>query len=506
MQLSKVLFAILLFPLGAIAATADEIPKVQDFEKTVLALSELKIHADRFEVAYGTGFCVDRSCQTVATNYHIGKMTNASKIKGRKIVSKYDATGPDDAGATLLHPAYGGPPMRFNGSHDLTLFKLDRPLPFHHGIGFRLEELRLGQEVEIYAYPLESKFEPRTLIRYRGRFCGITQQDLLTFDYEASGKHLIRPGASGGIVVDSKSQKIVGILSGIADDGTLTAFAVSVQTLAEFIAKVEPDLAQAVFDQPVPAVSLSFADLFPKLEARHTGTLERRSDEPPAVMLLRRKSQGLADSMQNFIARQSVEWGSGNKSAAAAATYEIRVLDGQLKFREYPDGRKELQELPFPPLNTSIVTGDEWSELPRMVAWNLRLRVEQMPDSVLDGRRIQVFRYRGDIEDSVCRWRSNIDFGFFEIHKDVTVTCYGEVWTDENTNILRMSEHYELPGSWKEYKAVMTYGWLRRPGEEPRLIPTTIESQAQFHNKTYWCRSQFLNYQVFTSEVRMTMK
>jgi len=129
-----------------------------------------------------------------------------------------------------------------------------------------------------------------------------------------------------------------------------------------------------------------------------------------------------------------------------------------------------------------------------------------MPDRSVDGQHIKVFRYRGDAEDRVCRWRSALDLGFFSINKDVTVSCYGEVWTDEDTNILRMSEHYELPGKWKNYQAVMTYGWLQRPGEIPRLIPTAIVSQAEWNRKTYWCRSQFSHYQVFTSQVKMTMK
>ena len=49
---------------------------------------------------------------------------------------------------------------------------------------------------------------------------------------------------------------------------------------------------------------------------------------------------------------------------------------------------------------------------------------------------MKIFRYRADKEDSVCQWRSVLDFGFFGINKDVTVDCYGEVWTDEYTNIL----------------------------------------------------------------------
>ena len=39
----------------------------------------------------------------------------------------------------------------------------------------------------------------------------------------------------------------------------------------------------------------------------------------------------------------------------------------------------------------------------------------------------------------------------------------------------------------------MTYGWLRRTDEAPRLIPLTISTQALFHGKkVYWCRGHSL--------------
>jgi len=43
-----------------------------------------------------------------------------------------------------------------------------------------------------------------------------------------------------------------------------------------------------------------------------------------------------------------------------------------------------------------------------------------------------------------------------------------------------MFEHYELPGKWEDYQAVVTYGWLQRANESPRLIPLSIFTQAHF--------------------------
>jgi hypothetical protein len=52
---------------------------------------------------------------------------------------------------------------------------------------------------------------------------------------------------------------------------------------------------------------------------------------------------------------------------------------------------------------------------------------------------------------------------------------------------------------------VVTYGWLQRKDETPRLIPLTIYTQVE-HRKAYWCRGQFTDYQVFDSRVRIMPK
>ena len=174
------------------------------------------------------------------------------------------------------------------------------------------------------------------------------------------------------------------------------------------------------------------------------------------------------------------------------------------RFRKYPDGKKELQNVPFPPLNNVMVSGGEWSELPEMVGTELRLRIHQAADVVVNERRMKVFQYGADPEDGVCRFKSILDFGFFAANKIVTVACYGEVWTDEDTNIIRMSEHYELPGKGKDYQGVVTYGWLQRQDGTPRLIPLTIATQAEHNKKVYWCHGQFTDYRIFSSRVKIT--
>jgi hypothetical protein len=89
------------------------------------------------------------------------------------------------------------------------------------------------------------------------------------------------------------------------------------------------------------------------------------------------------------------------------------------------------------------------------------------------------------------------------IGKDVGVACYGEVWTDEDSNIIRMSEHLDLSDKlkaykhWEDYWIVLTYGWLKRADEPPRLIPLTTYVQGK-NKEIYWCRGAFMNYQVFS--------
>jgi Trypsin len=477
------------------------VERAQDFTKTVLPITELKLLGLGAEGKFGTGFCVDPECRFIGTNYHVAMLARPRKIKGEKIIQRYVASGPEDEGATENDgPSMGA--LKYNLSRDLAIFELRHPLPRYHGVAFCLHDLQIGQEIEIYAYPKEAISPIRRLQQFHGTFKGETTTGLLSFDYSLSGDKAICPGASGGVVVDSKTQQIVGILEGIARDGEAIALAVPVQSLADFVSKVQPYLAESLFptNKKISPVS---ADLYPKFEASLANALQHRPEEPAEVKLLRSKAQLLADSMHNFIAVQTFAWGSGDKVPVAESAYEVRVLDGYQRFRKYPDGTKELQDVPFPPLDTAMVPGGEWSELPQMVGTELRLKIRKAGEMVVNERPIKVFQYRADPEDGVCRWKSVFDFGFFAVNKIVSVACYGEVWTDEDSNILRMSERYELPGKWKDYRAVVTYGWLQRTDETPRVIPLTITTQAEYKKKVYWCRGRFTNYQVFSSRVKI---
>ena len=102
----------------------------------------------------------------------------------------------------------------------------------------------------------------------------------------------------------------------------------------------------------------------------------------------------------------------------------------------------------------------------------------------------------------MCAFKTVADFDLFVVSKIDATGCYGEVWTDEDVNVLRISEHFELLGKWKNNQTVVTYGWLKKADDAPRLVPLTIATQAKYKKKLYWCRGQFTEYQVLTSRGR----
>jgi Trypsin-like peptidase domain len=485
---------------GVLSSTAAH---TEGFDEIVVPLTGLTLGVG-LNIEFGTGFCVDAACQFVGTNYHVAKTSQLHTIEGEKIVHRYFATGPDDEGATVnegpaenvdfvpLVPAS----LKYTWDRDLAIFELRHPLRHHRGIPFSLGDLQEGQEVEIYTYPKGPINPVRKLQQFRGAYKGETTTGLLAFDYELSGDKSIRPGSSGGIVVDKKSHQIVGILNGIAKDHEAIVTAVPVESLADFVTKIEPYLAQSLFPSSQGISALS-ADLYPKYVPLHAKTLEHRAEEPPEVKLLRSKAQALADSMRDFIAVQTFVWGDGDKEPKADGAYEVRVLDGVQWYRSYPDGKKEIDDIPFPYSHDVVVPAPDWSELPKMAGTRLRLKIRQAPDVVLNERRVKVFQFSADIEDGVCVFRV-----VSRSNKDYAVNCHGEIWTDDDTNILRISEYFELPWKASDYRVVVTYGWLQR-ADEPRLIPLTISAQLEEGKKIHWCRGQFMNYRVFSAEARI---
>jgi len=502
-----------------------------DISKTVVPITSLKLVPSlktNFlkmpspqiggRAAFGTGFCLDAVCRFVVTNYHVAIISSARRIKGRKIIHKYFATGKDDKSATVRFL----PPdnvVMYAEKHDLALYELDKPIQGHRGLKFSLDDLQPGQRVDIYGYPFD--FNPkRSLVRIPARFKAITTSDLLAFDYDPSDEKSphVRGGSSGGIVVDRKTQRIVGVLCA-GDEGETLALAVPIRNLVDFVSKVQPFVSVKTFPAFKNVSPLS-VDLYPgfeplpdfdsSFEPTHAGVLEHRPEEPDDIKLFREKAQRLADSMRNFIAVQSFSWGSGDKEPQAHAEYEVKVIGGDQKFRSYPDGKKERERPEFPLLNGWTSPSDQWAELPNMLGTEYKLKIRHAQDSEIDGNKIEVFQYRADLEDKLCGLLPLEDYILFTIGKTFYAGCHGEAWVGADGNIIRISQSLELSDKRKEYKGweevriVLTYGLIEIADEPSRLAPLTILMESQHHDKRiYWCRGSFSNYRLFASHSRI---
>lgn len=486
---------LLLFALAITGYAQEFVPEqvvfpITDFKPDIKYLAP-------FAIKFGTGFCLDPNCRFVGTNYHVAKvMGKYVRIKGVFSAHRYLDSDSHDAGAQDINFVEGGS-MKYTPAHDIAIYEMRHCLKDFHGIGFDAGDLESSREVDMYAYPFN--WNPkRGLVRWHGKFIGKTREGLLAFSYE-DGR--VRGGASGGIVVDSRTKKIVGILNEVGEGNDRIAFAVPVKELSDFVTRAQPYLQATLFPKTV-FISPVAADLYPPYVWPRAEGLSLRAVEPPEVVELRRTAQHLADSMRNFTATETFAWGRDNREPDVTEAYETRILDGGQRWRRQSSERF-YDNVPFPSLNSSIVPGPEWSELPRMVGTELNLKIHQAPDAVLGGRTVHVFQYAANVEDRVCSFRSVMNFGFFQRSTTKFYDCHGEVWMDESETILRISEALDLSGPWYHWWGVMTYSWLEKDGMQ-YLVPVTIATQAE-HTKTYWCRGLFMDYEMFGVKTRLVM-
>ena len=214
-------------------------------------------------------------------------LTEPRKIKGNRVVRQYVATGPEDEGSTMND----GPPMspmRYNLGRDLAILELRHPQSKYHGVAFCFDALFPGQDGDIYTYPKESANPIRKLIRCHGTYRRETTAGLLAFDYSvlSNGKG-IRSGSSGGIVVDSKAQQIVGVLSAITMNRDSVALAVPVQSLADFVTRTQPYLTQSIF----PTI---------KTISPVSGDINTRFQPPPMIDALQHRPEESAEIRCRF--------------------------------------------------------------------------------------------------------------------------------------------------------------------------------------------------------------
>jgi hypothetical protein len=339
-------FIPLLVALALTACAQEFIP-----ESVVFPITDFKpdIKHLALSMKFGTGFCLDQDCRFVGTNYHVAKvMGKYVRIKGVFSAHRFLDSDPDDGGAQDVNLAGGGS-LKYTPAHDLAIYEMRHPLKKFHGIGFDADDLENSSEADIYAYPFH--WNPkRGLVHWHGKFIGKTPQGLLAFSYE-EGR--VRGGASGGIVVDSKTKKIVGILNGMGEGKDRIALAVPVKELSDFVTRAQPYLQATLFPKTV-FVSPVAADLYPPYVWPHAEGLSQRAVEPPEVVKLRHAAQHLADSMRNFTATETLAWGHDNRGPEVTDAYETLILDGWQRWRRQ-GSKKFYDNVPFPPLNGSIV-------------------------------------------------------------------------------------------------------------------------------------------------------
>src|SRR5260370_37581003 len=131
----------------------------------------------------------------------------APQHQGRKSRPVLPCDRSDDEDATVNDTPYTSP-LNYTLSRDLAVFELRHALPRHHGVAFSLDDLQVGQQVDISTYPKETIAPVRSLLQFHGAFKGQTTTGLLSFDYSLSADKTIHPGASGGFVVVSKTPHI----------------------------------------------------------------------------------------------------------------------------------------------------------------------------------------------------------------------------------------------------------------------------------------------------------
>jgi hypothetical protein len=467
---------------------------ITDFKPDLAHLALLSV-----QMKFGTGFCLDPECRFVGTNYHVAKIMGKSvRIKGVPSEHLYLDTGADDDGAHPVDVDNGALSLKYTPAHDLAIYEMRHPLKHFHGASFDTDEPDSHAEVDIYAYPLH--WNPkRTLVVCHGRYIGITVEGLLAFHYEEDELH---PGASGGIVVDRHTEKIIGILSGGDFGKNRIVLAVPVKELENFVTRTQPYLQASLFPKTV-FISPVAADLYPPHIWPRLDHFTHREAEAPEVTKLRNTAQLLAYSMRNFTATQTLAWGRQNREPDLADAYETLIVDGQQAWRR-PGSQKLLDSIPIPLLEGAlIVPGGEWSWLPQLIGTELNLRIHQAPDAVLAGRTIHVFQYSGTREDKACSLRSGINVPIFRHMRTTFYACHGEVWVDDSGSILGLSQDIDISGSWHNFRCVMTYGSLARAGRR-YPVPVTLAVQIE-RGQTYWCRGLYTDYEMFGVKSRLLL-
>jgi len=482
----------------------------------------------------GTGYCFGPGkCDLILTNYHIAeRVSSPLQVNGVKVLQTYEATSSQDNGAV-----WEKSPLGFTAKlvpvRDIAIFRMAHPIKGMHGIPFSSRDLHEGENVRISGHPGGGR-----LTTAEATFYGEAKDGLLFFKVKPGEESILVPGISGSLVVNENNEA-VGLVQGFAN-GNMAA-AVPVWSLADFVRKVQPNRYPDMFSPPggeihrqnnselVPVDLIAESEALAKDIGPHVGMSpppalpeeylsynlnesippltpkivssgsHLRAEEPHDVQVLRRKAQGMVESISDLIA-VGTQRSFGGKTPEVTAQYQLRMVAGSQTFTM--DG-KEMHQLPCPKGNGNGM-GADWSEFPILLGNNLNLSIQQVDDLVLEGwGGVKVFRYEATAEDNVGQIRYCTYYGLgLHTEKIISVAVRGEVWTDDELNILRVKQQLLAPPSmgWLNYRDSVLYGWLELPRGERKLVPTNIISRAELtdDHQVYSTLCRITDYHRFT--------
>jgi hypothetical protein len=469
----------------------------------------LKVQSGHLVTKFGTSWCADPGCSVLLTNYHVARAGMPTRVAGAKVDRVYLATGPDDRDAVWIATTYGRW-MRFNPLRDVAVISLRRKLaPGMPAPDFYGGPLSPGEELLVYGYPGGN-------FKYiSAKFVGVTDGML-----ELAFPDAVSAGLSGGMVVDGHG-RIVGMMSLVAEG---KAFAVPLWSIADAIRKARPELYTVLFPGGVPtppelqdsmALSpemratlggvnpepvLPLASLneglglpFERLPPKSQAWSSRK--EPLEIRIVRQRAQQMFASMEEFTALQTLQLTTEGKPDLVWI-HELYVAQGELVFRSLED-EQQLPAVAFPHRRRSVIPGAEWQELPRLIGTEAKLRLEEVGAREIGGKRVRVFRYQGRVEDGICRVRFRREQGLWSREREFAVGCHGEVWTNSDLSILRITRELEIADRvpMRLVQMAVLYGWV---GHD--LVPTEMSVRAEIAGHACSAEASFSNYKRIGSQ------
>jgi hypothetical protein len=461
----------------------------------------------------GTAWCLDKDCSLMITNYHVAKFIGKKlTVNGVHVESVSLATGPDDVGARDVDSFTQV--FKYVKVRDLALLRMRSPMKSKgmHGVPVFAGQLQVGQPVRIISYP------GGKLTVTAGRFDFADAVGMLQFQLSTP----LAPGSSGGLILNEEGEA-VGVVMGIPTNFKPLAYAVPVWSLAEFVEKSRPDAYTSLFPAnvfrpsldsevtqvrqtrenssdvgeanealptnqprinedgvtPVPVLPRQSLNLAPvsalAAASGRTADLRVREEEAAEIQTLRQKAQSIVEGMTNLIALQTVT--QANKSVQQQF---VRVVDGKQVF-VFPDGM-QVDSMPLPK-GLYALPGSEWRDLPETVSTNRHLPLRYLGERNDYGLPLKVFYFEAAAEDKVCWMRVVKKFWKDWIGAS---PCHGEVWTDADLNILRISEQLNLPAQAgiKSCSIAILYGWLHHDNLPARLVPTAMHMASTYPDAT----------------------